>query len=390
MDNIFSNSQLRPVIMQSLMKLCPDALSAKNREEYLSIIYDKLDDDVFLKKKMLYFFINKNNLRMKEDDYLLDNNESHVVLTTFEVDAIKENNLLKDIREFELELFGFGEDYIEGNDDGIDVLNLTKVDSLFDVIVAHLLQIGMKPSEEESEIISVEKESFYTPLRTMYCGKPSTVFVGDTVSFFSSLLGEMAQEHLHKIMPCEIEAYFEIDEYDDEIIRRKFVFKNSHHDETMYHKMVLYMLDVINDLIREFLEDVPENFIHSEEYYKEDIDIYNQVFLFKDINATKKVDINRFYSSIKENFKEYDRDFFNPYIEKMYEITMDKLDEKLCYLEEEVKEKETLEKTGVSFFPDKSKTIPFHFTDMSFMEDEQEEFFVEDYDEYRNYNNMFD
>jgi hypothetical protein len=74
----------------------------------------------------------------------------------------------------------------------------------------------------------------------------------------------------------------------------------------------------------------------------------------------------------------------------MYEIIMDKLDEKLCYLEEEVKEKERLEKAGVSFFPDQSKTIPFHFTDMSFMEDEQEEFFVEDYDEYRNYNNMFD
>ena len=171
--------ELSPLARQALMRFLPQALNSKNRNEFSQIIYDELEENIYFKKDILLFFLKKHGIKpvtmdIEEDSVL----SPPLILNIEEVRSVVEKNLLKELRTYELEIFGVGEDYVEANDEGIDAINLYRIETLFDLVVAHNLMSNTVPSEDEKEITSLEDETFYLPLRLMLDNKPCSFFIG--------------------------------------------------------------------------------------------------------------------------------------------------------------------------------------------------------------------
>jgi hypothetical protein len=366
--------ELSPLARQALMRFLPSALNAKDRNEFSQIIYDELEENIYFKKDILLFFLKKHNIdaftmEIYDEDSVLS---PPLVLNIEEVKLVANKGLLKELRNYELEIFGVGEDFVEANDEGIDAVNLNRIDTLFDLIVSHNLMSNNIPSEDEKEITSLEDETFYLPLRLIFNGKPCTFFIGDAKNFFMEQLNEIANNHLSLIMPYQKEESYYINEDDEEVKTSTLSFMKEEHSEDAYYKMCYQMIDKVNDLVDRHNRSIPDDFIHTEIFYKEKLDIFSNIVMIKNINVAKNIPVKKLLSTLNDNFTEYGRDFFDEPLSDMAGEIMDFLDLKLVELENEYKENKVLKEKGIALFADKKKKTTFIYDDIV-VEEESEE-----------------
>lgn len=358
---------LSPLVRQVLMKHLPKALVAKNRNEFSEIIYDELEENIYFKKDLLLFFLKKHNIKTVTLEVYEDENSDIIhpplVLNIEEVREVVNKGLLSELRQYEIEIFGVGEDFVEANDDGIDAINLARVSTLFDLIVAHNLMSNKIPSEDEKEITSLENETFYLPLRIMLEGKPCTFFIGDAKNFFIEQLNEIANHHLSLIMPYQKEATYYLNDEDEEIKQSYLVFEKEEHSEESYYQMCYYMIDKINEVVNKFNNSIPDDFMHTETFFKEELGIFTKIVMIKNINIAKKVPIKKLLSTLNNNFIEYERDFFDDPLSDMAEEVMDYLDLKRQELDDIFKNEKILKEQGISFINDKRKKTKIIYDD---------------------------
>lgn len=383
--------ELSPLARQALMRFLPQALNSKNRNEFSQTIYDELEENIYFKKDILLFFLKKHGIKpvtmdVEEDSVL----SPPLVLNIEEVRSVVKKNLLKELRTYELEIFGVGEDYVEANDEGIDAINLYRIETLFDLVVAHNLMSNTVPSEDEKEITSLEDETFYLPLRLMLDNKPCSFFIGDAKNFFMEQLNEIGNHHLSLIMPYQKEEIYSINEDGEEVKTSRLVFDKEEHSEECYYKMCYHMVDKINDLVIRYNRTIPDNFIHTEAFYKDKIDIFSRIVMIKDINVAKNIPIKKLLSTLEENFREYGRDFFDDPLSDMSGEIMDSLDLKLVELENEYKENKALREKGVALFADKKKKTSFIYDDVIDDEDVEKDNEVEDGDFMSSFDELYD
>lgn len=378
--------ELTPLVRQALIRFLPQALNAKDRKEFSQIIYDELEENTFFKKDILLFFLKKHNIEPFKVEPLPDEYNDILylpsTLLTDEVRAVKEKGLLKKLREYELEIFGVGEDFIETNEDGIESINLCRIETLFDLIVAHNLMSNKIPSEDEKEIVSIEDETFYLPLRIMLDDKPCTFFIGDARNLFLDKLNEIGNYHLSLIMPYQKEDRYYLDEDDEEVKSSILVFDKEEHSEESYFKMCYYMVDKINEMIEHVIKTIPDNFIYTDTFYKDEIDIFKKMVMIKNINVTKEIPVKSLLKTLNNNFTEYTLDFFDNSLSDIAEEMINFLDVKLFELEKKYNDDKKLKEQGIALFDDKKKQNRIFY----------ENFVENEYIEYENndFNNLFD
>jgi hypothetical protein len=349
------------------MKHLPKALVARNRNEFSEIIYDELEENIYFKKDILLFFLKKHNIKTVTLEVYEDENNDIIqpplVLNIEEVREVVNNGLLRELRQYELEIFGVGEDFVEANEDGIDAINLLRINTLFDLIVSHALMSNKIPSEDEKEMTSLENETFYLPLRIILDNKPCTFFIGDAKNFFMEQLNEIASHHLSLIMPFQKESTYYLNDEDEEVKQSYLVFEKEAHSEESYYQMCYYMIDKINEVVNKFNNSIPDNFIHTEIFFKEELDIFTKIVMIKDINVAKNIPIKKLLSTLNNNFIEYERDFFDDPLSDMAEEVMDYLDIKRQELDDIFKKEKILKEQGISFISDKRKKTNIIYND---------------------------
>jgi hypothetical protein len=359
--------KLSPLVRQALMKHLPKALVARNRNEFSEIIYDELEENIYFKKDILLFFLKKHNIKTVTLEVYEDENNDIIqpplVLNIEEVREVVNNGLLRELRQYELEIFGVGEDFVEANEDGIDAINLLRINTLFDLIVSHALMSNKIPSEDEKEMTSLENETFYLPLRIILDNKPCTFFIGDAKNFFMEQLNEIASHHLSLIMPFQKESTYYLNDEDEEVKQSYLVFEKEAHSEESYYQMCYYMIDKINEVVNKFNNSIPDNFIHTEIFFKEELDIFTKIVMIKDINVAKNIPIKKLLSTLNNNFIEYERDFFDDPLSDMAEEVMDYLDIKRQELDDIFKKEKILKEQGISFISDKRKKTNIIYND---------------------------
>lgn len=368
--------ELSPLARQALMKFLPNALNVDNRNDFSEIIYDELEENLYFKKDILLFFLKKHGIEPVTMDIYEDESDilsPPLVLNIEEVRKVVDKNLLNKLRSYELEIFGIGENFVEGNDEGIDSVNLSRIETLFDLIVSHNLTSNKLPSEEEKEITSLEDETFYLPLRLIIDGKPCSFFIGDAKNFFMEQLNEIGNHHLSLIMPYQKDETYYINENEERVKTSKLVFEKEEHSEEYYYKMCYHMVDKVNELVMRYNDSIPDNFIHTETFYKKKLDIFARIVMIKNINVAKNIPIKRLLKTLDENFREYGRDFFDNPLSDMSGEIMDSLDLKLLELENEYRKNEDLRAKGIALFADKKKKTSFIYEDVLDEDEELEE-----------------
>lgn len=133
------------------------------------------------------------------------------------------------------------------------------------------------------------------------------------------------------------------------------------------------MVDKVNELVMRYNDSIPDNFIHTETFYKKKLDIFARIVMIKNINVAKNIPIKRLLKTLDENFREYGRDFFDNPLSDMSGEIMDSLDLKLLELENEYRKNEALRAKGIALFADKKKKTSFIYEDVLDEDEELEE-----------------
>lgn len=344
---------LSPLARRALMKTLPKALNAKSRDDFLRIIYDELEENNYFKKDILNFFLKSKGINASIDEEAEEMNLPSVVLNYHEIIEIKKTGLLSELRRYELEIFGIGEDFIEANDEGIDTINLYRINTLFELIVAHNLMSDLIPTEEEKEITSLENESFFIPMRMMWKEKPCTLIICDSKFFLIEKLIEIGNDHLSRIMPHRVEDKYHLDENDDIITNTHIIFEKEEHSKKIYYDMVYNMVSIINEMVENNQNIIPEDFLYTETLFKSNIDIYSKIIMIKNIEISKKIDLKKLTSTLERDFKKYPSEYFDNIIPILSEELMDSLDEKIANIELKLTREKELREKGVALISDK-------------------------------------